>query len=150
MMGYYERPEDTAAVFTQDGYFRTGDLGYLDSEKYLYLTGRAKNVIVTDGGKNVYPEEIENEFQLFDEIEQILVRGFVSDKKMKTEDIEALVFPNAEAFKDAPKEQIKSRIESIVSEVNQRLQPYQKIGKTTILDKAMEETTTKKIKRDSV
>ncbi|MDR1211828.1 MAG: AMP-binding protein, partial [Spirochaetaceae bacterium] len=65
MKGYYEMPEDTAEVFTPDGFLKTGDLGYLDSEDYLYLTGRAKNVIVTEGGKNVYPEEIENEFQLF-------------------------------------------------------------------------------------
>ncbi|MDR1072950.1 MAG: long-chain fatty acid--CoA ligase, partial [Treponema sp.] len=102
------------------------------------------------GGKNVYPKEIENEFQLFEEIEQILVRGFELDKKMKTEGIEALVYPSPDVFKGAPKEQIKTRIDAIVSEVNQRLLPYQKIEKTTILDERMEETTTKKIKRDAV
>jgi long-chain acyl-CoA synthetase len=155
MKGYFEMPEETAAIFTPDGYLKTGDLGYLDSEQYLYLTGRAKNIIVTEGGKNVYPEEIENEFQLFDEIDQILVRGFVQDKKMKIEGIEALVYPNPEAFKDAGgavqgKEAIKSRIEKIIDEVNQRLLSYQKIERTTLLDEPMEMTTTKKIKRDAV
>jgi long-chain acyl-CoA synthetase len=155
MKGYFEMPEETAAAFTPDGYFMTGDLGYIDNERYLYLTGRAKNTIVTEGGKNVYPEEIENEFQLFDEIDQILIRGFVVDKKMKTEGIEALVYPNMEAFKsDAnpspAKEQVEARINAIITEVNQRLHSYQKINQTTILDEPMEMTTTKKIKRGSV
>ncbi|MDR1400360.1 MAG: AMP-binding protein [Treponema sp.] len=150
MQGYYELPQETAAAFTQDGYLKTGDLGYIDSESYLYLTGRAKNLIVTEGGKNVYPEEIENEFQLFEEIDQILVRGFVLNKKMKTESIEALVYPDQEFFKGSVSAQIKQRIEDIVSEVNKRLLPYQKIEKTIIVGKRMEETTTKKIKRDVV
>jgi long-chain acyl-CoA synthetase len=151
MKGYYNMPEETAASFTPDGYLLTGDLGYMDSENYLYLTGRAKNVIVTEGGKNVYPEEIENEFQLFEEIDQILIRAFVLDKKTKSEGIEALVFPNPE-YKDRDgeipsKEQMKSVIEKIISSVNQRLLPYQRIERVTILDKPMEMTTTKKIKR---
>jgi long-chain acyl-CoA synthetase len=150
MQGYFEMPEETKATFTKDGYLKTGDVGYLDAESYLYLTGRAKNMIVTEGGKNVYPEEIENEFQLFEEIEQIMVRGFILDKKMKTEGIEALVFPNAEVFKNQTADAIKARINALVSEVNQRLQPYQKIAHTTILTERMEETTTKKIKRDAV
>ncbi|MDR2476519.1 MAG: AMP-binding protein [Treponema sp.] len=151
MKGYFNMSEETAAVFTPDGYLKTGDLGYMDSEKYLYLTGRAKNMIVTEGGKNVYPEEIENEFQLFEEIEQILVRGFVLDKRVKTERIEALVYPNPE-YRDEKgavpsKEEIRSRIEKIIAEVNQRLLPYQRIERIEILDEPMEMTTTKKIKR---
>jgi long-chain acyl-CoA synthetase len=157
MKGYFEMPEETAAAFTEDGYLKTGDLGYMDNENYLYLTGRAKNMIVTSGGKNVYPEEIENEFQLFEEIEQILVRGFVQDKKMKNEVIEALVYPNQEFFREssgkeggpgAAKEQITARIEAIIAQVNQRLLPYQRIERVTVLEKPMEMTTTKKIKRD--
>ncbi|MCL2759818.1 MAG: AMP-binding protein [Treponema sp.] len=154
MQGYYNLPEETAAAFTSDGYLKTGDLGYLDSENYLYLTGRAKNMIVTEGGKNVYPEEIENEFQLYEEIEQILVRGFILDEKLKTEGIEALVYPNPE-FKNAKgevpsKDEVKTRIDGIISEVNQRLQPWQKINRTQVLDQAMEMTTTKKIKRAQI
>ena len=152
MQGYYKLPEETKAVFTDDGWFKTGDLGYLDSENYLYLTGRAKNMIVTEGGKNVYPEEIENEFQLFDEVEQVLVRGYQSDKRRKVEGIEALVYPSQDAFKlpeggMQPKSLIIDRIEAIVAEVNQRLLPYQRIERVEVLDEAMEMTTTKKIKR---
>jgi len=154
MLGYYNMPEETAATFTEDGYLKTGDLGYMDSENYLYLTGRAKNMIVTEGGKNVYPEEIENEFQLYEEIEQILIRGYILDEKMKTEAIEALVYPNPEyknAKGEAPsKDEVKARIESIIAEVNQRLQPWQKIIRTVVLDAAMEMTTTKKIKRGNL
>jgi long-chain acyl-CoA synthetase len=156
MKGYFEMPEETAASFTPDGYLKTGDLGYLDNENYLYLTGRAKNTIVTAGGKNVYPEEIENEFQLFEEIDHILVRGFVQDKKMKTEGIEALVYPSPDFFVSQTKavfssrEDIKSRMEAIIAEVNQRLLPYQRIERVTILDEPMEMTTTKKIKREAV
>jgi len=151
MKGYYNLPQETAEAFTSDGYLKTGDLGYMDSENYLYLTGRAKNMIVTEGGKNVYPEEIENEFQLYDEIEQILIRGYVLDAKMKSEGIEALVYPNPEFKNEAGQkpsaEETKNRINAIIIEVNSRLLPYQKIGRTEILDKPLEMTTTKKIKR---
>jgi len=151
MLGYYNMPEETAVSFTPDGYLKTGDLGYMDNENYLYLTGRAKNVIVTEGGKNVYPEEIENYFQLYDEIDQILIRGYLQDTKMKSEGIEALVFPNPEYKNEKGEhptaEEMKEKIDLIITEVNQKLQPYEKIGKTAILDKPMEMTTTKKIKR---
>ncbi|MDR2964920.1 MAG: AMP-binding protein [Treponema sp.] len=151
MLGYYNMPEETAATFTPDGYLKTGDLGYMDKENYLYLTGRAKNMIVTESGKNVYPEEIENEFQLFDEVDQILIRGYILDQKLKTERIEALIHPNPE-FKNEKDEtpsteDMKKRLDAIILEVNQRLQPYQKISRLVILDRPMEMTTTKKIKR---
>ena len=153
MLGYFNMPEETAAAFTSDGYLKTGDLGYMDSEDYLYLTGRAKNMIVTEGGKNVYPEEIENEFQLFEEIDQILIRGFLQDQKMKTEGIEALVYPSSEYKENGESlsaDAMKERIASIIKEVNLRLQPYQKISKTSILENPMEMTTTKKIKRGNL
>jgi long-chain acyl-CoA synthetase len=151
MKGYYNLPEETAAAFTPDGYLKTGDLGYMDSENYLYLTGRAKNMIVTEGGKNVYPEEIENEFQLYDEIEQVLIRGYILDAKMKSEGIEALIYPNPEFKNETGQkpsaEETKVRINAIIAEVNLRLLPYQKIGRIEILDNPLEMTTTKKIKR---
>lgn len=161
MQGYYQMPEETAEVFTDDGYFRTGDMGYLDTENYLYLTGRAKNLIVSEGGKNVYPEEIENAFQLYDEIAQIMVRGYQSDTTEQAELIEAIVHPNEDFFaaggpgarndgSAASGQEIESRIKAIVAEVNKHLQPYQRISRTVIVDEAMEMTSTKKIKRDTV
>ena len=145
MQGYYQNEEATAEVLQDDGFLRTGDVGYLDSDNYLYLTGRAKSIIVTEGGKNVFPEEIEDKFQLFDEVEQILVRGFILDEKMKVEGIEALIYP-ADEFRDVEHE----RFQSIIDEVNHELKPYQKINRFTILDEPMEMTTTKKIKRFKV
>ena len=155
MQGYFELPQETAEAFTADGFFKTGDLGYLDNEGYLYLTGRAKNTIVTPGGKNVYPEEIENEFQLYEEIDQILIRGYTEGRRDKAEHIEALVYPSpdfkwAEGDAKPDEKVIKQRIEAIIGEVNKQLQPYQKIEKTTILGEPMEMTTTKKIKRDTI
>ncbi len=157
MEGYYNMPEETAEVFTDNGYFRTGDVGYLDNENYLYITGRAKNLIVSEGGKNVYPEEIENEFQTYSEIEQIMVRGYEEDATSRAEKIEALIYPNEEFFKTAgndggpaSEEDVTRRVNEIVSEVNQRLLPYQRISKVTLLEEPLEMTTTKKIKRHAV
>lgn len=147
MQGYYNNPEETAKVFDSEGYLLTGDIGYLDREDYLYLTGRKKNLIVTEGGKNVYPEEIEDYFQLYDEVEQILVKGYVLDAKMKTEGIEAFVYPAEEYTKGKNKVEIQKRIEEIIEEVNRELLPYQRINRVKVLEEAMEMTTTKKIKR---
>jgi len=152
--GYFEKPELTAESFTEDGYFKTGDLGYLDSEGYLYLTGRAKNVIVTEGGKKVFPEEIENKFQLYGEIDQILIRGYIMDPKMKKEGIEALIYPNQELKNENGQpysaEEIKAIMDKIIFDVNQHLLFYQKINRVVILDKPMEMSSTKKIKRFTV
>ena len=150
MQGYYKNEEETAKVFTADGYLLTGDVGYLDRENYLYLTGRKKNMIVTEGGKNVYPEEIEDYFQLYDEIEQIMVKGYVLDEKMKTEAIEAFVYPTEDFTKSRDKDAVQLRIEEIIDEVNRELLPYQRISRVKVLSEPMEMTTTKKIKRFAV
>ena len=153
--GYYNMPEETAKVFTEDGFFRTGDIGRLDKEGYLVLCGRAKNMIVTDGGKNVYPEEIENAFQLETDIAQITVAGYVEDKESKAEKIEALVYPSDDLFaklnlkreENSQPDEVKNAVNEIVAKINRTLQPYARISKVTILDKALEMTTTQKVKR---
>ena len=153
--GYYNMEEETAKVFTSDGFFKTGDLGNLDSEGYLILAGRVKNMIVTEGGKNVYPEEIENAFQLFTDIAQITVRGYIADKATKSEQIEALVYASDDLFarlninREASPldESVKSEIEKIISKVNKELQPYARISKITMLEQPLEMTTTQKVKR---
>src|SRR5699024_8301867 len=63
MMGYYKDPENTAQALTEDGWLRTGDIGYVDEEQFLYLTGRKKNLIILSNGENVAPEQIENMFE---------------------------------------------------------------------------------------
>lgn len=156
MKGYYNMPEETSSVFTADGWFKTGDIGRMDKDHYLYLCGRAKNIIVTEGGKNVFPEEIENEFQLyFNEIEQITVCGYVIDKESRSEGVEAKIYPSDELFKRlnvgrgmaGSDEAVHSVIEPIVEKVNHSLLPYQRISKITILEEPLAMTTTKKVKR---
>ena len=153
MVGYYKMEEETKAVFTNDGYFRTGDLGYLDDENYLYLTGRAKNMIVTSGGKNVYPEEIEDKFQLYSEIEQILVRGYYKESSTVSEEIEALIYPSQEWLGELSKNKdealtlAEQHMHKVVEEVNQKLLPYQKITRVIVLKEPLEMTTTQKVKR---
>ncbi len=155
MKGYYNMPAETAEVFTKDGWFKTGDLGKLDSEGYLYLAGRAKNLIVTEGGKNVYPEEIENQFQLITDIEQITVQGYIMDEATKSEGIEALIYPSDELFNRLQIQRgdmesaalVQETVDGIVAEVNKKLQPYARISRTVILEEALEMTTTKKVKR---
>jgi long-chain acyl-CoA synthetase len=156
MQGYYNMPEETAKVLSSDGWLRTGDLGWLDDECYLYLCGRAKNMIVTEGGKNVYPEEIENSFQLFyNDIEQITVQGYLKDEATKSEGIEALIYPADELFKrfnlmrGAPEsdDAVRQALEEIVERVNKTLQPYKRISKVTLLAEPLEMTTSRKVKR---
>ncbi len=158
MQGYYKNKEATDEIFTEDGWLKTGDVGYLDDENFLYLTGRKKSLIVTEGGKNVFPEEIEDHFQLFDEIEQVLVRGYLIDDKMKTEEIEALIFPNEEFQKKRFEKEnlkyndvnIKLEFDRVIEQVNRGLLPYKRISRLKVLNKEMEMTTTRKIKRFKV
>ena len=154
--GYYNLPDETKKSFTDDGFFKTGDLGRLDKEGYLILSGRAKNLIVTDGGKNVYPEEIENAFQLESDIAQITVQGYVKEKNSKAEEIEALIYVSDELYKslgiaregNSQNELVKAKIEEDVAKVNKTLRPYERISKITILEKPLEMTTTQKVKRN--
>jgi long-chain acyl-CoA synthetase len=155
MKGYYNMPEETAAAFTADGWFKTGDLGWIDRDGYVMLSGRAKNMIVTAGGKNVYPEEIENAFQLYDEIEQITVQGYIPEGQKAGEEIEALVYPadalltriGAKRNDPADADKLLKEINAIVDTVNKNLLTYQRIAKVTILPEPLEMTTTKKVKR---
>jgi long-chain acyl-CoA synthetase len=155
MQGYYRNEAATREVLSEDGWLSTGDVGYLDRENYLFLTGRKKSMIVTEGGKNVYPEEIEDRFQLHGEIEQILVRGYLIDKKMKSEGIEAVVYPSPEQLRETgtdpqDAEAVRRRIQAVIHEVNAWLRPYQRIQRLSIVDQPMEMTTTRKIKRFKV
>lgn len=148
-MGYYKDEENTKKLFDENGYLKTGDLGYLDKDNYLYLKGRAKNIIVTEGGKNVYPEEIEDLFQLHPQIDQVLVRGYQEKKDVPAECIEAVIYPSEEYFKTKV-EKIQEEINEVINLVNKELSGYKKIGKITIVDKPMIMTSTKKIKRNLI
>ena len=152
MQGYYNNVEDTEEVLSPDGWLNTGDVGHQDENGYLYLTGRAKSVIVTEGGKNVFPEEIEDHFQLYDEIDQVCVIGYLIDEAMKSEGIRVLIYPAEKYAKSVggDKAAIEKHMNEIVAEVNKELQSYRKITKVTVVDSPMPMTSTKKIKRFEV
>ena len=147
MKGYYKNQEATDEILSSDGWINTGDVGHLDSEGYLYLTGRAKSIIVTEGGKNVFPEEIEDKFQLYDDIEQICIIGYLKDKAMKVEGIRAIVYPSKSVRETMKDDEIQEKMEGIIKEVNKDLQSYKKINMVTVAKEPLEMTSTKKIKR---
>ena len=149
MQGYYKNPVATAEILTEDGWLNTGDIGHLDHRNYLYLTGRQRNIIVTEGGKNVFPEEIEDSFQLYDDIDQICVRGYVADEAKKVEGIMAIVHPS-----DACLEQYKDNmsglldhIGAIITEVNASFPSYKKIRKLALYMEKFPVSSTAKIQR---
>ncbi len=156
MQGYYKNKEATDEIMIGDGWLNTGDVGYQDRDGYLYLTGRKRSLIVTEGGKNVFPEEIEDLFQLYEEVDQILILGYIIDKKEKSEGIQALIYPG-EAYiekvtesaggEEAAWKLIEPRMQEIINEVNRGLPAYKKINRVHVLKEPMEMTTTKKIKR---
>ena len=156
MKGYYLMPEETAQIISEDGYLKTGDLGYLDNEKYLYLCGRAKNLIVTSGGKNVFPEEIENMFQMYyTHIDQITVQGYLENEEDLNEAVEVLVYASGDLYYTMSLQRgkleddavVEKQIRNIIADVNKKLLPYQRITKITFLKEPLEMTTTKKVKR---
>ena len=148
MKGYYKNPEATAETIDKDGWLRTGDVGYMDKNGFVYITGRAKNIIVTEGGKNVFPEEIEDHFQLYYDIDQICVLGYVADEKMKLEGVACLIHPSAEAKREYPDSgAMQMHMEQIVEDVNRELLPYKRIRRVFVVDEPLEMTSTKKVKR---
>ncbi len=149
MLGYYKNESATKETFTTDGWLLTGDVGYFDEDGYLYITGRKKFVIVTKGGKNVFPEEIEEKLTKSIYIEEALV--FSPDD----ERILALVYPNLEEVnialrkmgKEFNDDNVWELLKREVDEVNSSLEPYKKIRHFAIIYEEFEKTTTRKIKR---
>ncbi len=150
MIGYYNNPEANAEVFTNDGWFRTGDVGYKDSDGYLYITGRIKFVIVLENGKNVFPEEIEEYLDAIDTISECCVVGRKnegSDEVVLT----AVVYPDFTKFpKDVDDEAVKDTIRKAINATNKKLPTYKQIKAVEIRKTEFEKTTTKKIKRQLV
>ena len=150
MKGYYKNDEATEEVLSSDGWLNTGDVGHIDSNGFLYLTGRAKSIIVTEGGKNVFPEEIEDKFQLFNEIEQCCIIPYMINKEMKTEGIRMVIYPNEAYLKEHGMEETSRHMEEVVESVNKGLQSYKKITMVTVVDQPLPMTSTKKVKRFEV
>ena len=151
MLGYYEDEEKTNQTII-NGWFHTGDLGRIDENGYLYITGRCKSVIVTKNGKNIYPEEVEYYLNDNPLISEALVLGIHKEDDDETY-INAQIYPNIEAITEylkgsvPTKEEIWKIIADSVSAVNKKLPNYKHIKSFGIRDKEFEKTTTQKIKR---
>ena len=139
MQGYYHMPEETAETL-EDGWLKTGDLGYVDEDGFVFLTGRKKNLIITPNGENISPEEIENKLGENRLVQEVLVRD--SDGV-----IEAEIFPDYEyAIKKKIKD-IQSALQEIIDAYNKNAPLYKRVFKLKVREVEFEKNTTKKIKR---
>ncbi len=151
MLGYYENEEETKKVL-KDGWFYTGDLGYMDKDGYIFITGRKKDMIVLKNGKKVFPEEIETIINRLDLVEECMVYG-IPDKNDKN-DIKLsvkVVYSKEkveEQYPNASREEIENIIWQQIKDINKTFPPYKYIKNMIITDKELIKTTTKKIKRN--
>lgn len=139
MMGYYKMPEETAETL-EDGWLKTGDLGYVDEDGFVYITGRKKNLIILANGENVSPEEIENQISKEDLVKEIIVRE--TDKVIQAE-----IFPDYEYAKKKHIRDIQAKLQEIIDEYNKTAPVYKRILDLVVRETEFEKNTSKKIKR---
>ena len=147
MLGYYDNPQANEEAFTDDGWFKTGDVGYMDEDGYIHITGRCKSVIVLENGKNVFPEEIE---EYLADIESIAESVVVGRKKGETDEVvlTAVVYPNFNSYdKNVSVSEIGDDIKKKITEMNKKLPSFKQIRNIEIRKTEFEKTTTRKIKR---
>lgn len=147
MLGYYKNPEETQKVFTEDGWFKTGDEGYIDEDGYIFITGRKKFVIVLENGKNVFPEEVEEYLSSLPTVAECVVVGRTK-KDSDSVTLTAIIYPNFGEFKkEASLEYVTAVVKAQVNELNHSLVSYKQIRAVEIRTTEFEKTTSKKIKR---
>jgi len=152
MQGYYENEEATKEAFTNDGFYRTGDLVYKDNEGFYYMSGRKKNVIVTKNGKNIFPEEVEEYMNSSDFIKESLVYGKEIEDEIEPK-VCAVIVPDFEAIKkitgkeELTEVEVHKIIEAEVKKCNKKMPTYKYVKEFEIRNEELEKTTTKKIKR---
>lgn len=139
MQGYYKMPEETKETLV-DGWLRTGDLGYVDEDGFVYLTGRKKNLIITKNGENVSPEELENKIGENRLVQEILVRESEGV-------IEAEIFPDQEYVQKAGVEDVKAALQEVIDTYNSTAPAYKRVYRLKIRETEFPKTPSKKIKR---
>lgn len=145
MLGYFNNEEATDEVFTEDGYFKTGDLGYLDNDGFIYITGRKKNLIILANGKNVYPEEIEEYLLKLESVEECAV--VARNNELGEPVITAIIYPSKELLDSCDNDLIQNSIKDDVQKVNKSLPSFKQIRNIEIRKTEFEKTSTRKIKR---
>lgn len=150
MLGYYNDPESTAAVFDEDGFFHTGDIGKLDEDGWIYITGRIKNLIIFSNGKNVYPEEIETELSRIRGVNEVVVYAGESKSDPKKEVIVAEIYPDYETLEADGVADIQKYFNDNVRIANNNMAPYKKVGLVKIRKTEFVKNTSKKITRFSI
>ncbi len=150
MLGYYNNEEANKEAFTEDGWFRTGDLAKIDKDGYIYICGRKKFVIVLKNGKNVYPEEIESLIEKSDMVKECMVLGMPTQDGNVTISVKVVYDKEyiEEKFGNISEEEIKEKIWNWVKEVNQTMPKYKYVKKLFLTDEELVKTTTLKIKRN--
>ena len=139
MQGYYQMPKETEETLV-DGWLRTGDLGYVDDEGFVYLTGRRKNLIITKNGENVSPEELENRLSEAPIVQEVLVRE--SEGVMEAE-----IFPDAEYVEKKEIKDVQAALQELIDDWNKGAPAYKKIYRLKVRDTEFAKTPSKKIKR---
>ena len=147
MMGYYEAPEATEEAFDNDGYFRTGDIGHLDADGYLYITGRMKNLIILANGKNVYPEEIEAELEKLPMVSEVVVYEGVSRRGAQYNTTVAEIYPDADALRANGIEDAQRYYQDQINDYNRTAVAYKKIGMVRVRTEEFPKNTLRKIVR---
>ena len=147
MLGYYNDEAATAEAITEERYFRTGDYGKLDENNVLYITGRKKNLIILSNGKNVYPEEIENELSATPGVLEIVVYEGQSRRGISHNAIVAEIYPDMEYLEKNGITDVQSHIKPYVDAYNRSTVPYKKISVIKIRKKEFPKNTLRKIMR---
>jgi len=150
MLGYYKNPEATAEAIDEDGFYHTGDLGYIDDNGFCIITGRKKNVIVSKNGKNIFPEEIESLLGHSPYVAESVISG--EDSQRDDIIITATIFPDMEVVKEKlgpepAQKDIQNLLEKEVQKVNEQLVSYKNIRQVIYRDTEFEKTTSRKIRR---
>ena len=150
MIGYYNNEEANEEVFTEDGWFRTGDLARIDKNGYLYISGRKKFVIVLKNGKNVYPEEIESLLEKSELVKECMVFGMPARDGDVTLSVKICYDKDyvKKQFGDITIDDLKEKIWNWVKEVNKTMPKYKYVKKLILTDEELVKTTTLKIKRN--
>ncbi|MBQ8508832.1 MAG: AMP-binding protein [Clostridia bacterium] len=147
MLGYYKNDKATREVFTpREYYFRTGDIGYIDKDGYIFITGRKKNVIILSNGKNVFPEELEEHLSHSTLIKESVVVGR-KDEASGEIAITALIFPDLDQFEGKSQDEIDTAIKDEVNKINRELPSFKHMTAVEVRTEEFEKTTSKKIKR---